>query len=106
MRILVSILIRLWLQQYLIGGRLVRWRGNVSFLDKLIACSSFLVNYSLYPVKLLAFCRSYYNYEETIMNFWRNRYPIEAILRNGKHIRITNERTYKLPWYEILRYDT
>ena len=33
--------------------------------------------------------------------FWKRRYPIKAVLKNGKTVTIKNERTLKFPWQTI-----
>lgn len=74
---------------------------NISFFECIKSWLYFLKRYPLYPLILINFYRAYDNYLTMIVGFWRRRYPIKAVLRNGNTVTIKNERTLKFPWHTI-----
>jgi FkbM family methyltransferase len=76
-------------------------KHNISFRERIKSWVYFLKRYPLYPIVLTHFYRAYDNYLTVTVCFWRKRYPIKAVLRNGKSVTVKNERTLKFPWYTI-----
>ena len=76
-------------------------KNNVSLLECIKSWFYFLKRYPLYPLVLANFYRAYDNYITMTVCFWKRRYPIKAVLRNGKTVTIKNERTLKFPWHMI-----
>lgn len=74
---------------------------NISFFECIKSWLYFLKRYPLYPIILINFYRAYDNYITMTASFWRRKYPVRAILRNGKNVTIRNERTLKFPWHTI-----
>jgi FkbM family methyltransferase len=74
---------------------------NISFFECIKSWLYFLKRYPLYPLILINFYRAYENYITMTASFWRRKYPIRAVLRNGKDVAIRNERTLKFPWHTI-----
>src|SRR5919202_1398231 len=65
---------------------------NISFFECIKSWLCFLKRYPLYPLILINFYRAYHNYITMIICFWKRRYPIKAVLKNGKTVTIKNER--------------
>jgi FkbM family methyltransferase len=74
---------------------------NVTFFECIKSWLYFLTRYPLYPFVLRDFYRAYNNYITMIVSFWKRRYPIKGVLKNGNTVTIKNERTLKFPWYII-----
>jgi FkbM family methyltransferase len=74
---------------------------NISFFECIKSWLYFLKRYPLYPIILINFYRAYDNYITMTASFWRRKYPVRAILRNGRNVTIRNERTLKFPWHTI-----